>query len=196
MARRRNIGKPVPKLRFVRVSSLHSSGEKAKTIVKYPDGREQDLNPGVSNPARVFTYKVEDDPFIRACLNAKRTGKVGLVTRLLRSDHQLGLWDKQAMANLLEQAKLKRPRGNARRKDPWVAEAVELARDQKQRLHRGGWKKGKGRSIDDEAIDNAITLMMLNEAPEPPYSVEKLIERVHTELHRSRQPRKKNSPAH
>jgi hypothetical protein len=68
-----------------------------------------------------------DDPEVRfraAYLYAKRTGDLSKVIARLRESNSKR---DRMLADLLEGAKLKRPRGNPRGQDPWVAHAVMLA---------------------------------------------------------------------
>ena len=65
-----------------------------------------------------------DRPFKNAFLHAKRTGDLSKVIARLRESNSKR---DRMLADLLEGAKLKRPRGNPRGQDPWVAHAVMLA---------------------------------------------------------------------
>jgi hypothetical protein len=158
---------------------------RAKRIFKCADGEEIDLDPEVTNPVRTWTYTIENDPFKRACLHAKRSGDARAVIAMLRGHWRLNEWDQEMLADLLEQAKLKRPHGNARGKDPWVALAVDVAREHKQQLYRLGWTKGKGHSIDAIAIGTAVAYMQHCGYPMRP-DEEMFKSRVRTELHRAR----------
>jgi hypothetical protein len=162
-------------------------GVRTRTVYRFlrPDGDEEiHVLPLASHPQQVRTYTIEFDPYQdiqSACLHAKHSGDARPLIRLLHGHPELHM-----LADLLQEAKFKRPRGNSRRKDPLVTFGVDIARQHKQRLYERGWKKGKGgRSIDDFAIGEAITQMVLHGYPEPP-DVEKLKERIRTELRRAR----------
>ena len=134
---------------------------------------------------RIYIYSIEDDPFKGACLHARRSGDARVVIAMLRNHWRLNEWDQEMLADLLQGAKLKRPRGNPRGKDPWVAMAVAVAREHKQRLHRLNWKKSKGGpSLLDVAIDSAIGYMQYEYPMRP--KQKNFRERVHTELRRAR----------
>jgi hypothetical protein len=130
--------------------------------------------------------KLSPDRFKNACLHAQRSGDLSPVIALLRSYHPLDKLDQNTLADLLQQAKLKRPRGNPRQGDPWVALATEVALEDKIFLPLYGWKKSKGGSkIDDIAIDTAVAYMLKHGYPMRP-DVETFKEKVRTKLHRGR----------
>jgi hypothetical protein len=138
-----------------------------------------------------FNFKgVRLSPHIRfkgACNHAQRTGDLSRVIALLRSYHPLDKSNQDRLADLLERAKLKRPPGNPRGPDGWVAFATRLARDQKQELHRNGWKKSKGvgDTIDDVSIDSVIAFMREEDFPMRPNEA-KFKGKVRTKLRRSK----------
>jgi hypothetical protein len=134
-----------------------------------------------------------EDRFQIACLQARRSGDLGPVIALLRSYYPL---DKsiQRLADLLERAKLKRPRGNPRGEDPWVAFAADLARYDKKIMlpllgRFGGWKKSKDVTVDDLVINRSISYMREHGYPMRP-DEETFKDKVRNKLHQSRRPRK------
>jgi len=131
-----------------------------------------------------------DRPFKNACLHAKRTGDLSkVIARLRESNSKRDIM----LADLLAGAKLKRPRGNPRGKDPWVAHAVYLAHDHKLILRAlrvfGGWKKKRDESIDDIVINGAIACMREQGYPMRP-NEERFKQKVRDTLRRAQRPRK------
>lgn len=128
--------------------------------------------------------------FKNAFLHAKRTGDLSkVIARLRESNSKRDIM----LADLLAGAKLKRPRGNPRGKDPWVAHAVYLAHDHKLILRAlrvfGGWKKKRDESIDDIVINGAIACMREQGYPMRP-NEERFKQKVSDTLRRAQRPRK------
>jgi hypothetical protein len=127
----------------------------------------------------LITY---EDRIRYECLQAKRTGDLGSVIALLRESNQ------DALADLMQQVKVKRPRGNPRGADPWVSHAVLLAG-----IHKLGIRvdvpgrrprSKRGENIDDTAIKLAVADMRKNGLPMRP-DEDKFTEKVRNKLRRS-----------